>query len=242
MRSAVTGRELPRLGGAACLDFVNTVDPRLEPPQEDFLPDFAALAAWGRYAELLDAGEKRAMLAEGAADPAAAAAIHRRAIDLREALYDIFRAPKRPAAEALATVNAELERTAAVVSFRRRAGKYQLVWRSSTVADRLLGAIAHSAADLLASAELDNVRQCAADGCGWLFLDTSKAHRRRWCSMAICGNRAKARTHRERGAQMKGRPRARRPRRSQPSAVPSAYGERRRIDSAARRDFALETD
>ncbi len=40
MQSRVTGRPLSILGGALCLDFVNTIDPRLEPPQEEFLPDF----------------------------------------------------------------------------------------------------------------------------------------------------------------------------------------------------------
>jgi predicted RNA-binding Zn ribbon-like protein len=39
------------------------------------------------------------------------------------------------------------------------------------------------------------VRVCAAEDCGWLFLDTSKNHTRRWCSMKSCGNRAKARRH-----------------------------------------------
>jgi predicted RNA-binding Zn ribbon-like protein len=37
------------------------------------------------------------------------------------------------------------------------------------------------------------VRACG--GCGWLFLDTSKNHSRRWCSMDACGNQAKARRH-----------------------------------------------
>ncbi|WP_443691321.1 CGNR zinc finger domain-containing protein [Pseudomonas sp.] len=37
------------------------------------------------------------------------------------------------------------------------------------------------------------IKQC--EGCTWLFIDTSKNHRRRWCSMATCGNRAKAQRH-----------------------------------------------
>ena len=37
---------------------------------------------------------------------------------------------------------------------------------------------------------------CASEACGWVFLDPS--HRRRWCTMAVCGNRAKARRFRER--------------------------------------------
>ena len=198
MRSAVTGKELRLLGGAICLDFVNTVDTRLEPPREDFLPGFAELAGWGRHAGLLTASEKRAMLAESAAAPAAASVVHQRAIELREALYRLFRAPERPPPHALAILNRELQRAAANVSVERRKGKYELAWRAQTVVDRLLGAIARSAADLLTSQRLEYVRECEGDGCGWLFLDTSKAHRRRWCSMAACGNRAKARRYRQR--------------------------------------------
>jgi predicted RNA-binding Zn ribbon-like protein len=198
VRSTVTGKQLKRLGGATCLDFVNTIDPRLEPPREDFLSGFVDLADWGRYCGLLTEDETRSMLAEGAASPVAAASVHRRAIDLREALYRLFRAPNPPEPHALASLNQELQRDAATAGIEWRNGEYALAWNASTVADRLLGEIARSAADLLTSARLDSVRECAGEGCGWLFLDTSKAHRRRWCSMDICGNRAKARRHRQR--------------------------------------------
>ena len=60
--------------------------------------------------------------------------------------------------------------------------------------DRPLWPVARTAADLLTSGRLDRVRECpGADGCGWLFYDTSKNGSRRWCSMEGCGNVAKAR-------------------------------------------------
>ncbi len=52
-----------------------------------------------------------------------------------------------------------------------------------------------SAADLLTTAELALVGECAGEGCSWLFLDTSRNRSRLWCSMEDCGNRAKARRH-----------------------------------------------
>src|SRR5580704_15548830 len=52
-----------------------------------------------------------------------------------------------------------------------------------------------AAGDLLAGPRLDRVRRCANPECGWLFLDDSRAGKRRWCSMQSCGNRAKARRH-----------------------------------------------
>lgn len=53
--------------------------------------------------------------------------------------------------------------------------------------------LALSAQGLIADGLLPRLRECEA--CTWLFLDTSRGGRRRWCSMATCGNRAKARRH-----------------------------------------------
>ena len=50
------------------------------------------------------------------------------------------------------------------------------------------------------SAHLDVARIGACDGCGWLFLDTSRAHARRWCSMSVCGVRHKMRRYHQRQA------------------------------------------
>lgn len=49
--------------------------------------------------------------------------------------------------------------------------------------------------DLIATAPAGRVRRCAGTGCVLWFLDTSRNGARRWCSMAGCGNRAKAQTH-----------------------------------------------
>ncbi len=62
----------------------------------------------------------------------------------------------------------------------------------------MLWLIADAAAALLTSPRLALVRQCSGEECTWLFVDTSKNHRRRWCDMRDCGNRAKARRHYER--------------------------------------------
>jgi predicted RNA-binding Zn ribbon-like protein len=55
-----------------------------------------------------------------------------------------------------------------------------------------------AAADLLTSGDRARIHECAGPGCGWLFLDTSRNRRRRWCTMQGCGNRAKARRFYER--------------------------------------------
>lgn len=58
--------------------------------------------------------------------------------------------------------------------------------------------LAAAAARLAVENRLDRVKICPADDCRWAFYDASKNHSRQWCSMKVCGNRAKARSHRER--------------------------------------------
>ena len=58
----------------------------------------------------------------------------------------------------------------------------------------LLAAIARSAAELLVEGEEAPVRRCANPACRLFFYDDSRTHRRRWCSMAVCGNRHKVAT------------------------------------------------
>jgi len=190
---------LPVLGGALCLDFINTIDPRLEPPREDFLPTFEALIDWSAFVGAADPAEAAALAADAGRAPGQAARVHGRAIELREALFELLRPPRRTGqrSAALAVVNEELRRALAEAELTPAASHYRLASRPSTELDRVLWPIARSAAQLLTSAEIDRVRECDGRGCGWLFRDTSKAGRRRWCSMAICGNRAKARRHRE---------------------------------------------
>jgi predicted RNA-binding Zn ribbon-like protein len=65
--------------------------------------------------------------------------------------------------------------------------------------DRPLWPVARSAGELLTSADLAKVRECAGAHCGWLFVDTSKNRRRQWCYMeGGCGNLAKVHRYRER--------------------------------------------
>ena len=71
-------------------------------------------------------------------------------------------------------------------------------WRSP---DALLQPIAEAMAELLTGADFSQVKACEGPACTLLFLDTTRGHKRRWCNMAVCGNRAKQAAHRERLAQ-----------------------------------------
>lgn len=63
---------------------------------------------------------------------------------------------------------------------------------------RALAQVAESVAELLANGQFDYVRQCEHPDCVLWFYDRTKSHRRRWCSMALCGNRHKAAEFRKR--------------------------------------------
>jgi predicted RNA-binding Zn ribbon-like protein len=65
---------------------------------------------------------------------------------------------------------------------------------------QLLQPIAEAIADLVCHVDFRLVRACEGTACTLIFLDRTKAHRRRWCSMAACGNRAKVAAHRARAA------------------------------------------
>jgi predicted RNA-binding Zn ribbon-like protein len=69
-----------------------------------------------------------------------------------------------------------------------------------TSAAQALQPIARAIADLFVREDLTRVKHCAGNGCSILFIDRTKASKRRWCSMALCGNRAKSATHRARAS------------------------------------------
>jgi predicted RNA-binding Zn ribbon-like protein len=64
--------------------------------------------------------------------------------------------------------------------------------------DELLLPLVEAAANLICDEDFRLIRGCEGSVCTLLFLDKTKAHGRRWCSMAVCGNRAKAAAHRAR--------------------------------------------
>ena len=80
-----------------------------------------------------------------------------------------------------------------------RPGELRLEQRFATdTAEQLLMPVALAAAELLANGNFELVRACESADCVLHFYDRTKSHRRRWCSMATCGNRAKVQTFRAR--------------------------------------------
>lgn len=124
---------------------------------------------------------------------------YERAVELRETLYRLFDAEaqdKAPSTRDLEAFNQALAAAPARTTLRRERGAYGWdVDIKAGTALALLAPVLWSAGDLLAGTRLDRVRRCANPECGWIFLDDSRAGKRRWCSMQSCGNRAKAKRH-----------------------------------------------
>lgn len=70
-------------------------------------------------------------------------------------------------------------------------------WASPVTGDQILGAAARDAIELIGQS-VDRLRECHADDCSLLFVDTSRPGSRRWCSMQRCGNRNKVKSYRNR--------------------------------------------
>lgn len=186
------------VAGHIALDFVNTVDWRRDPERRhDLLVAAGDLIAWATKAGVVSAADARA-LAAAERDPRHAARALQWARRVREVLARVFEAAVnggRPATKDLLLLNAF---THAALRRRRlelRGGAYTWAWTAAEgrALEAILWPVVLAAAELLTSPAQSRVRACAANDCGWLFLDTSRSHRRRWCTMRSCGNRAKAR-------------------------------------------------
>lgn len=191
------------LAGNLALDFANTVHDWGASDPGDDLKVFSDLVGWARQAGLVNEQESRELDRSAQANPGAAAADLRRALRLRELIYEVFSGLARgvrPQPVTLAGLNSYFKQAMAQVSIRGVGDRYELGWEGSNRSfDRVLWAVTRSAMDLVTSERLGRVRQCAGDICSWLFLDTSRNGLRRWCDMQACGNRAKVRRFRQRG-------------------------------------------
>lgn len=199
----VTPHTFELIGGQVCLDFVNTVGGIRGGLANELLTSYVDLVAWSLQAHLLTQEQAPLLLQidhQGAAEEAAA--VLKRAYTLREALYRIFTALVQgiaPATGDLDALNRELDHAMAGARLVATTEGFAWSWNTKERAlDLMLGPIARSAAILLTSDERKHLRQCASPTCGWMFLDSTKNHRRQWCSTTGCGNKARVQRHRQR--------------------------------------------
>ncbi len=195
-------RQFDFIGGALCLDFANTVGGLRDTMHaREYLLGYEDLVAWSRQAGVLTEDEAARLLYEPAGD-AETSAVFARAIALREAIYRICTAlvqGTEPEAAALRALDAELALAQPHRHLTWADGSIRWEWeRDEGAPDAMLWPIARSASELLTSSTAQALGQCSSETCGWLFVDTTKNHSRRWCDMGGCGNRDKVRRHRAR--------------------------------------------
>jgi predicted RNA-binding Zn ribbon-like protein len=187
------------LGGHRALDFLNTW--RNPGESVETLVDGRAFGDWLVGVGLLDETELarlRRRFGEAAMDAAAAEARRFREW-ARSWLVRWRRAPRARYAAELEELNRVLAR-----EDRNRqvfAGSEGLEVREVPAFDSALALVALPAAELaelLAHEDPDLIRECDGDPCTLWFLDRTRSHRRRFCSAAACGNRAKVAAFRER--------------------------------------------
>ena len=195
--------ELLYVGGDPALDLVNTVDWTSRGPEQDRLGTFEDLVRWAEGAGVLDPAGSRRLRRLGAERPRAAAAALAQAHQVREVLHDLFGAIAggHSPASSLARFNRLLAVAAERLEMAPTAGPsgagYEWRWRGSeSDPGAVVWPLLWSAANLLRSDEVGNVRVCDGDDCGWMYVDRSRNGLRRWCQMRTCGTREKTRRRR----------------------------------------------
>jgi predicted RNA-binding Zn ribbon-like protein len=184
------------VGGHVALDFVNTAGGRTKARDAEQLGSYADLVSWSVAAGVLSEHEMAWLRSVGAERARSGESVLAQAIAWREAAHGFLMAVQ--AGEPLP----EAERRAVETGIRESLAEAHLApegpglsWHADP-RDPLvipLTRVRLAAEDLFTGELLQRVRNC--ERCSWLYLDRSRGRPRRWCSMALCGNRAKVARH-----------------------------------------------
>lgn len=192
------------IGDALGLDFLNSVATPVDTPV-DWIKDGEGYLDWLEQAHLAPHDVLREMRAS--ALPGELDKVADQARRLREWFRGFVKQHKghtltAKALSELGPLNRLLERDASFSQITPRSmgeGAFELQrfrrWRSP---DALLLPVAEELARLVCTEDFSHVKACEGSACTLLFADHTRGHARRWCSMAICGNRAKQAAHRNR--------------------------------------------
>jgi predicted RNA-binding Zn ribbon-like protein len=187
------------VGGRPVVDFVNTLSDRALVNPLERLASYADLLDWCVREDMFGSAERTRLKRLAARHPRKAADALGRARGLRELLFRLFSAAtdgQVPASEALDELTTLLAKAANHRRLEPANGGLRWHWyRGDDQLDWMLWPLAWSASELLGSEDLGRLKECAQHDCRWLFLDLSKNHSRRWCTMEQCGNRAKAKRY-----------------------------------------------
>jgi predicted RNA-binding Zn ribbon-like protein len=189
------------VAGDPSLDLVNTVDWTDAGLVDERLATYDGLTRWAQGAGLVPAETGAALRGAAAERPDEARRVVERALALRALLRRVFTglAAGRIAERDLAELDAAFADALGRLHLAADAGaptRVTWAWRGwGEALDSPLWPVVWSAARLLASDERTQVRECAGERCGWMYVDRSRNGLRRWCQTDVCGARAKARRY-----------------------------------------------
>ena len=188
-------KDMLLVGGHVVLDFINTVDKRNDGFGPDYLTDYTDLLVFAGRTELLDQSTVIDLEIKALQSPAPAALALSDAIVFREVLYRICRseiAGETVSADDVQSLDEKVRDAASRRKVTYRSGAISLSWTDRPEFNAVVDRLAVKALDLLtARGERRLIRECPGRNCGWLFLDTSRGGRRRWCSDRTCGTHAR---------------------------------------------------
>jgi predicted RNA-binding Zn ribbon-like protein len=189
----VDGVRMPVLvSGHPALDFCNTLVGWGEPDPVEALVSYEALVRFTAYLGLLGTAQVGQLLAAADVSRPAASQVLRRARELRGATYDIVTSAAGPRQWSVVRRAVGSAAAAGVLEEGEDSlGRWAYDVRSAGLATPL-HLLAWQVSDLLTAEPPARVGRCPGRQCGWVFINRGN---RRWCIMATCGNRAKARRH-----------------------------------------------
>jgi predicted RNA-binding Zn ribbon-like protein len=185
--------QLRIVGGNLALDFLNT---RGGAPEDEVLHGYDDLVAWGHHVGMLTEEEARRLLRRARRDPGTARATYERAVEVRDYLHDLFGAVAEgqpPPGRCTARLRSDEAEGLARAELVAAGEGLEWSWAHDHDLTRPLRPLVHAAVELLTTGPLELIKRCG--GCPWLFLDESKNHSRRWCSMDDCGKVEKMRRY-----------------------------------------------
>jgi predicted RNA-binding Zn ribbon-like protein len=182
------------LAGRLAVDFANTPGQPAAPSRQLSWEEFVLFL---EAANIVSPDRRVQLMALTRTNSRAADSLLSRAVRLRDALRSAFGAivrKERIARDWIEPINEILRITEGHDELT-----FQGTWKLEFIAreeglEWLLAAIARSAAEIITEGPQARLRVCANPNCGLFFCDTSRTRRRRWCSMAICGNRNKVKS------------------------------------------------
>jgi predicted RNA-binding Zn ribbon-like protein len=188
------GRHLPQPGGrdpargelGLLQSFLNTHFDLVDDWGTDLLGTTGQVMAWFSARGLMPTG-----------GPPVGTAQRRRVLEVREGMRELARANRDPGwvvdQDLLARMNDALSRTR--LGLLLVPDEVVLSPRGGDHVDRALAVLSAIALQAMIDGRWRRLKACPGERCGWVFYDHSRNNSSRWCSMAVCGGRAKARSH-----------------------------------------------